>query len=745
MYFCFPDVIDQASKPPGQPAHPLIFWEQGQMGLIARKTTVLLGGASLFIAAGMLNVAAQDAATDEQIEAEVRDAASRVTFLDTITVVSRTDETAMESLASVSQISGEQLERRMASTPNGVLFGVPGVVVQADERRAASSANIRGLQEFGRVAVIVDGARQNFQRSDHGTQSQFFIDPELIKQVDVIRGPVANTYGSGAIGGVVFFETKDASDFLRDGENWAVSGTGRYETNGRGWTTSATGAYRFTDAAEILANLVWRDFSDYKDGAGNLREATGFDVLSGMVKATIRPTENSELKLGWVGANDVWQEVNSDKELDVKQNTFTARYNLKDENESWLDLSVNLSANLADVNQTLLETTSFYHPVTGVLTPAPAGSATIYDLDTYGVDIWNTSRFDTGAFSHELTYGFDWLADKVNNVSYLGADDVYSPSGKRTVWGAHIQNKIGYDEWLEVIAGLRYDNYSLEKAALDNSGDRLSPRLTVGVTPFAEGALQGLQVYGTYAEGYRSPSVSETLMNGLHPSGVAFPFLPNPDLRPETAQPLEFGINYGTNDIFTGRDSLRVKAAYFHNDVDDYIETVTLSPFVPGSGCSYVPGPGRIPICYQYQNLANAKIRGFELESIYDAGFMFGGLNASIIRGHTISYDGVRGDLISTPAAQVTGTLGFRFLEERLAIGGEVQYNAKPKGAVSADDYTLVNVFASYKANENLNLNFRVDNLFDIEYANALNAVGTTAFTEPGVSLKFGATVRFGG
>src|SRR5690606_2188237 len=135
------------------------------------------------------------------------EAMSRVTVLDTITVVSRTDETAIESLASVSQVSGEQLERRMASTPNGVLVGVPGVPVQADARRTAASVNIRGLQEFGRVAVIIDGARQNFQRSDHGTQSQFWIDPELIKQVDVIRGPVANTYGSGAIGGVVFFET----------------------------------------------------------------------------------------------------------------------------------------------------------------------------------------------------------------------------------------------------------------------------------------------------------------------------------------------------------------------------------------------------------------------------------------------------------------------------------------------------------------------------------------------------------
>ncbi|TIM66805.1 MAG: TonB-dependent receptor, partial [Mesorhizobium sp.] len=79
--------------------------------------------------------------------------------------------------ASVSHVGQEQLQRRMATTPNDMLLGVPGVAVQADARRVSSSINIRGLQDFGRVAVIVDGARQNFQRSDHGPQSTFYIDP----------------------------------------------------------------------------------------------------------------------------------------------------------------------------------------------------------------------------------------------------------------------------------------------------------------------------------------------------------------------------------------------------------------------------------------------------------------------------------------------------------------------------------------------------------------------------------------
>ena len=171
---------------------------------------------------------------------------------------------------------------------------MPGVAMQSDANRTASSINIRGLQDFGRVAVIIDGARQNFQRSGHGTQSMFWLDPELVQQVDVIRGPVANTYGSGAIGGVVVFETKDAEDFLRPGETWAGSVTGQYDTNGEGWTTSATGAYRFNDAVDVLGNIVWRDFEDYKDGNGDDVAGSGFDVLSGMLKTTIRPTDTSD-------------------------------------------------------------------------------------------------------------------------------------------------------------------------------------------------------------------------------------------------------------------------------------------------------------------------------------------------------------------------------------------------------------------------------------------------------------------
>ncbi len=705
------------------------------MGLVRRNAAVLLSGAAITVLTGYLPAwaqqtaqqatveSSQSAATDETAAADESTVKKGATQLDKITVVSRTGETAIEQMASVSHLDQEQLERRMAATISDTFFGVPGVSVQTGSQRLRSSINIRGLQDAGRVTVLVDGARQNLQITGHQAQSMLFVDPDLMQQVDVIRGPVANTFGSGAIGGVVAFETKDAGDFLHDGETWGASNALRYESNGSGWTNSTTGAFRFSDAADILANIVWRDYGEYKDGNGNRVEDTGFEALGGLAKATFRPTENSELKLGWIGADDTWSNRGTAPyfigyDYQSKQNTFTGRYNVKDDEEKWLDLHINASFNDTNYSKTRqsnsLETT--------------------YDLQTYGLDIWNTSRLDTGPLSHEITYGGDIVQDDILNTTSTGGVDFYNPSGDRRIWGAYVQDKVTYD-WLEVIGGLRYDSYSLTGQDIDNTGDRLSPRITVGVSPFTNESLSGLQFYGTYAEGYRAPTISEALISGIHPN-PPFPFLPNPDLKPETAKTWEFGVNYKVDGMFAADDSLRLKAAYFHNDVEDYIGFVTINN---------PPLCGPPFYCSQSDNYANAKLEGFELESLYDAGWGFVGLSASTVTGHKTDYDGTRTDLTTIPSAQVTGQLGLRFLENRLLVGSEVQYNAAPKGNVYAEDYTLVNAFAQYNVNDNFKVDFRADNLFDVAYVNPLSDTSSGPLYEPGITLKLGATLRFGG
>ncbi|WP_011580779.1 MULTISPECIES: TonB-dependent receptor domain-containing protein [Chelativorans] len=683
-------------------------------GLLARHRMAMLVCATVVVSISA-------AAAAQEAGGQTAEAAATgqpgTTQLDRITVVSRTGETPIETMASVSHVGEERLERRMATTPSDLLYGVPGINIYADGQPSVTNINIRGLQNAGRVAVIVDGARQNFHKNGHDVSRMFWIDPELVKQVDVIRGPSANTFGSGAIGGVVYFETKTAEDFLREGETHALSTTARYESNGSGWTTSATGAYRLTDDFSVLGSVVWRDYGDYDDGAGNTVENSGFEILSGHAKATLKPTELSEFTLGWTGSRDEWS-TSDEVDNELKGNTFTGEFKISGEEEKWLNLNVKGAINSMDLTET------------------EVGGQTEYELQTSSFDIWNTSYFDTGVIRHELTVGGDWVYDDFTSSTGTGAD-FFNPAGERTVWGTYIQDKLTYD-WLEVVGGLRYDAYTLE-ASQESSDDRISPRLSVGVSPFREGLLSGLQIYGSYAEGYRAPSTSEAFISGMHPF-PPFPFLPNPDLKPETGKTWEAGVNYTAEGLFRPDDALRLKAAYFHNDVDNFITTETIF-MGPGSACAFSP----MGFCVQYQNILKAEIDGFELEGYYDAGRFFGGLSVSIIDGQEIQQDGTRTDLATIPPTTVTADLGMRFLQERLTVGGEVQFNEAPKGSSFAEDYTLVNIYANYQATENLRLDFRVDNLFDEKYVVPLVDTAGGFDYQPGVTLKVGATLRLGG
>ncbi|MEJ8572602.1 TonB-dependent hemoglobin/transferrin/lactoferrin family receptor [Microbaculum marinum] len=694
---------------------------------------------------------AQDQWQAGQLEVDVTNI-----YLQEITVVpSKTEQEAVDALASVSVVTQSELQILQPTNIQDIFFGMPNVEVgvSQDASHVGGSFNIRGLQDFGRVAVILDGARNNFQRNDHGASSTVWIESEMIEEVTVVRGPVSNLYGSGAIGGVVVFETKSASDFLKPDERMAGQIKGRYETNGDGWTAAATGAARFSDQFDVIGNVVYRTADDYTDGDGNVVPFSSYDVLGGLAKAQYRPTDDQEITLGWIGNRDDWYEAGTVQDVTLQENTFTGKYTYAPIENQWIDFTASGYYVDTDQSQTALVSSTRFNPTTGMPVFVPAGSVREFTLGTGGFDLWNSSTFETGAFQHVMTVGGDWFRDNAETYDPLGGASVYNPSGVRVAYGAYIQDQINYSNWLEIIGALRYDGYSLTGNGVDTSSDRVSPRLSVGVKPFEESFLYGVQFYGSYAEGYRSPSIIETLMTGLHPAGVAFPFLPNPNLVPETAKTWEIGLNFKRDNILSQGDGVRMKAAWFHNDVDDYIGLEYLSPFTPGSGCPFIPLPWSIPICAQYQNIDQVEIQGFEFEAVYDTGWLFAGLQAASIQGQDLSTFPST-PLYTIPPNQVTGRLGFRMLDESLVFGGEVQ-KVMPYHSLSftptaayiptiVDGYTLVNLFASWEANENLRFDVRLENLFDVNYGNYLNVAAGSDLFEQGFNAKFAATLRFG-
>jgi hemoglobin/transferrin/lactoferrin receptor protein len=152
-------------------------------------------------------------------------------------------------------ITNEQIELRNPAKLDDLLRELPGVDMQGGPRRVSQDINIRG---FGgqRVVTTLDGARQNF---DAGHKGRFFLDPDLLREVEVVRGSNSALHGSGAIGGVVSMETKNASDFLRGPETFGFRAKYGFSTVNNEPYYSAGAFGRVGDKVDVVGNISFRD------------------------------------------------------------------------------------------------------------------------------------------------------------------------------------------------------------------------------------------------------------------------------------------------------------------------------------------------------------------------------------------------------------------------------------------------------------------------------------------------------
>src|SRR3546814_10742082 len=84
----------------------------------------------------------------------------------------------------VTVIGPQELQTLQPSSPDDILRFVPNVEFLGGPRRTGEVPSIRGFSGPD-VIILFDGARQNY---NSGHDGQFFIDPRVLKQVEVLRG-----------------------------------------------------------------------------------------------------------------------------------------------------------------------------------------------------------------------------------------------------------------------------------------------------------------------------------------------------------------------------------------------------------------------------------------------------------------------------------------------------------------------------------------------------------------------------
>jgi hemoglobin/transferrin/lactoferrin receptor protein len=633
------------------------------------------------------------------------------TPLDAVTsTATRTENRAGDVAVPVSVVPREVIERRQPRSLLDVIGDLPGVEASGVPRQGVMQPIIRGLGD-DRIVFRVDGVRNNFNAGHRGRS---FLDPNLLRQVDVVRGPGSVLYGSGALGGVVAAETIDPADILRDGEAWGGFTRAAVQSQGSGLAGTQTFAGR-AGAFDGLVALSGLTNNSFRDGRNRRIPDSAEDAFMGLAKFGTT--------FGGHRVQLIASSFESRATMPIAANTTstTSRANRRTEQDSlalryrFSDAAVPLLAPRITVYG--LETEIAERRLTGT-------RATDHtSLTTVGFDAQNTARFNL-AGRHALTIGADGFRDEQEGTS-AGAPRLGFPNARQTILGLFVQDEWTVFDTVTITPGLRFDSFEQQAEANrnDRSNDRLSPKISVAwqVTGWA-------QPYVSYAEAFRAPSLTELYIGGTHFPGNVF--VPNPDLRPEVAKNKELGLNLRFSDVLREGDRLRARLGAFRNDIDDYIEQRVNATTTTRS------------------NIPNARIDGIEAEVQYESGRVFATVAASALRGENSD---TGEPLFDVPAHRVVLSGGYRFLDLGVTAGGRItaaaEQDRRPTGSADAPAYAVMDLFASWvpPAYDRVRLDLGVDNVFDTQYvrANWYSAPPRPPFYEVGRNVRAALKVSF--
>jgi vitamin B12 transporter len=592
--------------------------------------------------------------------------------------------------SSVTVITAEDLAREQRRTVPDALQRVPGLnVVQAGGPGGQTSVFLRGSNS-NHVKVLVDG----IEVTDPSTPNRIFDFGQLltndIARIEVLRGPQSGFYGSDAIGGVISIVTK--------------KGEGPAKLS----VTAEGGSYGTFNQSGTLSGSV--DRFNYAFSVGHYRSESVPVTPRELVPLGWRINPNAydnrtfSTKLGYdfneyFSLNYVGRMTDSSLRF-TGDNSFPAQYNFQsfpDQARSGVDnlfqyhraeAVINLLdgrfRNVFGVGYTNAYTTNRGPGITPDTTPANP---------THGIGI--RTRYDYRGDvlivdGQRLVFGVQRDEESFSNKSI-------NPKTGNT--GAYVQLQQQFFERVFLTSNLRYDDN-------DAFGSHMTYRVAPAVIlPWTETKLKA-----SVGTGFKAPTLSQ-----LYQDYPAFGFFANPNLRPEKSTGWDAGFE---QPLFDNR--IRFGATYFENEFKNLINSVATGPFTS-----------------TLENVGRARTYG--AETFLDIAAT-DTLSFKLTYTNTATKDeDKRQELLRRPRHKATGLVEWRPLE-RLTLSGTVIYIGPQVDAnrdfsiprLRTDPYAIVNLAATYKVTDYLDVFARVDNVFDKRVQDP------TGFLRPGLSAYGG-------
>ena len=574
---------------------------------------------------------------------------------ETLVVTAALEEQPEEETSStVTVIGHDEIEDRQATSVQELLRTVPGVtVVRSGSPGKATSVFMRGT-ESDQTLVLWNGIELN--DPFFGSFDWAFLPTDGVERVEVVRGPASARYGSEAIGGVVQVLTRSApgtsvrleggeSDFLRG----AVTG-------------SAQAGPVHLDVAGHVRRSEGRVSNDFFDG----------EELA--VRADWAASDTTAIGLV-ARANDSTIGV----PYDFLGNPTPER--TQDRQTRQVALPVTWKAGPWSVDAQLS------HTQTALLFEDPDDPFTGSDTDARrdGGRVVASYRFREGLWT---AAGADWEREEVTNRPTSPQAGVGLENATQETWSTFGQlfwdaGPVAFD------LGLRRD---------DN--DAFGAETTLRAAAAAPlGA--GFRLRGSYAEGFRAPSLGD----------LYFPGFGNPDLQPETSDSVEVGLDWASTrradpSTDVSRPGWRLGLTAFSIDLDNLI----VFDFVRS-----------LPL-----NIGRARSRGVELSVERTGRRLSGRLGATYQEPEDLT---TGEQLLRRPKRSASLVISWRpaWIPDRAStLSATVDHvGSRPGIGAALNAYTTVGVAASWRLTRRIEPTLRVENLLDEQYE---EAVGFPAF-----------------
>ena len=743
--------------------------------------TILLLSTSLLALSATRALAAEAPAapTGEQID----------TVAPVTVVATRTAARVDEVPATVSVFTAETIEAMLATDIKDLIRFEPGVSVVNQPSRfgaALGTAGRAGNEGFtirglggDRVLMVVDGVRtpDGFVFGAQSVGRGGYSDLDLMKSVEILRGPASALYGSDGVAGAVSFTTKDPSDFLSNGRSFGARARVGYNSADEGWTEGLALAGRAGTLSAMVA-YTRRDSSETEtQGEATGEEVTATGGITYANRTLANPQENSSdallAKLVWDFAPNqnlrlTYESYRSDSDYDVLSGR-TARAAAATPPTAATAVLGLTAADTTERDRVSLDwrfSDSFGLDEGQVSIYGQDATTRQYTFeDRVGTDRIRDNQFNNAVFGasalarttlalggmqHRVTFGGDWSRTTQEGVR----DGTVPPAGETfpasafpktdyTLSGVFLQDEIllaGGD--LRIIPAVRYDAYELKTEAdplypgvrADQDDSHVSPKLGV-----VWQATPQFQVFANAAEGFKAPTPSQ-VNNYFANLAFGYTSAPNPDLDPETSRSVELGVRLRDTPVLNGRLSGQLVA--FKSDYDDFIsQQVTSGVGTPAD-----------PLVYQFVNYSSVEVQGLEaraeLEWENGVRARFAGAwaegdqtDAGVTRSLT-TIDPIKlvwGLGYTAPDAKwgAEGIVTWSARKDRADTDGLGCYGAAGVGCVVSDSFALVDLTAYWNVTDQVTARLGLFNLFDQKYSWWSDVRGVSRVAVPGLTGQF--------